>query len=349
MTAPLSSTTPITLGVQATLTAPSSSLNYGAVVIANHSSYLVTVALGGDQFNLSPYSKDRFDMRVGGGPVQINSQNPEGAPNTLPAYLIAEWYSPGDEPPAVAYPVALTASPYAIAAQVAAAQLAQGVPNVLTTADLGSFALTPGNPVTLDVHAYASVNIAVTAGVGVFSYYFLDVAGNIVGADVVDPFASVTVPVSGSSLQIAAFNGNNVTVRVTASNRSYSQPQTHGGIVSHSEAQLWSTGVRGMTNGTVIAMSERLGVLAQLPSGSCYGYFRCGTTTKGVWSVLSAWSGQYVTIANTDQCTAGAAGDLAFSQLLLFPPSTATLNFTPTATVASGAFAELHLIPSAGG
>lgn len=236
--------------------------------------------------------------------------------------------------------------------------LAGGVPNVLTTTDLGTITVPASGAVDIDVSGYASVTIAPTDSPGISVGYSLTYALYAVGhAAIVDSGElsnasnggsnnvpkPLTVNVTGTILRLQTTDAYAHTVRLIGSNRAIPapRPQAYGFSTT---GKTWEASVTGTGN---ITLSP--GDTLQNPQGPCFAifYIASSSTTKGQFKVQTRNAAALNTYEVSDTSETGwhvIGTNQTLTKMIALPACDYDLIFT--CTTAGGGTARLKVIPA---
>jgi hypothetical protein len=243
----------ITPGQQLNLSLPQGGNQYASLVLDNLSTFLLQIGIGARTYWHAPLVENAYDLvGMGGQPVTVGAF--QLAPDTSASGTLAPtWYGGDDLPPSRNWPIALS-GPAEVAAATASALLASGIPNVMTTTDLGVTSAPPSPPTTtVDVHQYSElivVPLSIPSGTLQFSFS-PTIGGGSLGTFTFDPgSAAASVPVLAQYLNLTNSGAATAAVQIYGTNQSAPRAFGVGGSTLAADGIVISTGVVAMVAGT---------------------------------------------------------------------------------------------------
>lgn len=230
-------------------------------------------------------------------------------------------------------------SPAAIAAQVAAQLLAQGVPSKLLfdTIEAGvTLPVAPAWSSPIDVSGYASLvlDFQLTGGVTPYGlgYRFLDPAGGVLDFQYVSNWPAI-IPVVGPQIQLQINGTLTGTADLYGTNRASLAPHWKAATGYFGEGFHGVAPGIARTVGTVYALAPYSGeahTAQQPPTGQCWMFVSStGTVVGGHIDAVTTF-GSTIRLCDTAELVAASDGSRSGGRMVVIPENVSVVQFTCT-------------------
>lgn len=316
-------TTALVAGAVATVKPPQAR-GIAGVIVQNVSPYLLAIKYAGDEYSIPANTADLIDVS-GSQPLLVTANNPDNAPNTIPANLEAIWCESDELPPDGSYPAALTPG-YATFIAGAIEIITEGVPSTLLDVPIATAdPIASGAVKTYDISGYASIYVSCTGNRLNLRQY--DVVGNNVDDYDYSSHSpqAVRLAVVGSTLRVTnTISVGSSDVTIWGSNRT-AQHRYDARFLDTTGDQWQAVGAAFAPGNSVNPGQLNAATLLQ---GACHATFRIiGDPIDGYFYIGTSALPNFP-ICDTAEMTVTATGDrVATMKAIALPAGGYTIGF----------------------